>query len=76
MLFVVVDAAAEDDTGAARRQRQGVPRTDLSSAERSTGLGETHAPATITSGTHSGDAARDGDFQLPNAHAITATFYG
>lgn len=71
VLIVIADAAAEDDPRTRRRQRQRVPGTDLGSAERSTGFGETHAPATSAPRTHSGDAARDGDFQLPGAHTLT-----
>jgi hypothetical protein len=70
VLIVVADVAAEDDPGATRRQRQRIPRTDLCSAECSTSLGETHAPATSASGTHSGDAAGDRDVQLPGAHMV------
>jgi hypothetical protein len=70
MLVVVADAAAEDDTCATRRQRQWVPRTDLSGAQRSTCLGEAHAKTTSASGTHSGDAAGDSHFQLPGSHTL------
>jgi hypothetical protein len=76
VLVVVAHAAAEDDAGATWRQRQRVPRTDLSGAERSAGVGETYAPAASASGTHSGNAARDGDVHLPRARMLTHTFYG
>jgi len=74
VLIVVADAAAEDDARATRRQRQRVPRTDLSGAERAAGFGETHAPATGASGTHSGNAARDSDVRLQRAHTFRLRF--
>ena len=75
VLFIVVDATAEDDTCARRRQGQRVPRTDFSSAQRSAGVGKAHTPATIESRTYSGDPARDGDLHLPCAHSLNTRVF-
>src|SRR4029453_968725 len=75
VLFVVVNAAAEDDTCAARRQGEQVTRTDLGSAECSAGFGEAHAPTTIAPRPHSGDAARDGYFHVPSGHALPIPYF-
>lgn len=71
VLFIVVDATAEDDTCPLRRQWQRIPGANFSGAERAACVAEAHTPATIKSGTYSGHSARDCDLYVPRAHSLT-----